>query len=213
MTQLANNIEQITESMPIARFTASPLWRQARWRATTFRWHATSEAPPKIGLVFENAEPGKELFRELEKAYNHIDRFEELRIAIIEGSPSGQQHGYTVHLCPDQDALAMHATGESIVLDPQLTSRLGRWNRMYPIPGGPPLLPRFKEEYAKHGQFLLAPVTRGADGQDYFASELGFIKHSIEFRELSEIGMNDPDARALAMPRLIPPKIQNAEID
>jgi hypothetical protein len=213
MIDVVNTVQQIAKSMPVASFTTSPLWREARWRATTFRWHRESIAPPKMGLVFENAEAGKELFRKLERAYNHIDRFEELRISIIEGSPLGQQPGYTVHICPDPDALAMHATGEDIVLDTELTIRLGRWNRMYPIPGAPPLLPRFKEEFAKHGEFLLAPVTRGADGQNYFSSELGFIKHSIEFRDLSEIGKNDPDARALTMPQLAPPKIQNAVID
>jgi hypothetical protein len=202
----ANNIERIAFSMPMAGFTASPLWREARWCATTFRWHATGTAPPKMGLVFEHAEAGKELFRELEKAYNHVDRFEELRISIIEGSPPGQQSGYTVHFCPDPDALAMHATGEDIVLHPQLATRLGRWNRMYPIPGALPLLPRFKEEFRKHGEFLLVPLTRGADGQNYFNSELGLIKHSIEFRNLAEIGKDDIDARALAMPQLIPPR-------
>lgn len=203
---LVKRMERLARAIPIVKFTTSPLWRQARWRAMTFRWHPTGEASPKIGLCFENAEAGKALFRILEDAYNHEDRFEELRISIIEGSLPGQQPGYTVHICPDPDALAMFATGDEIVIDAQLASRLGRWNRMYPIPGAAPLLPRFKEEYAKRGQFLLAPVTPGPDGLNYFDSTLGLIKNNIEFRSLSEIPNRDIDSGALLMPQIIPPR-------
>jgi hypothetical protein len=195
----------IAQSLPVARFTTSPLWPNARWRAMSFRWHPTGEAPPVLGLCFEVAEPATKLFLELEGAYNHVDRFEELRISIIEGSPPGQPFGYSVHIYPDPDALAMHATGEDIVLDPKSTRRLGRWNRFYPIPGDPPRLPRFKEEFARHGEFLLAPVTPHEDGLNYYSSKLGIIKHAIEFRRLDEIREDEIDARALLMPRLIPP--------
>lgn len=203
-------LKQITESMPIARFTTSLLWKDAGWKAATFRCHENSHVPPVMGLVFEDAEAGKELFRGLERAYNHIDRFEELRISIIEGSPRGQQPGYTVHLCPDPDALAMHATGKDLVVSELLKIRLGRWNRMYPVPGAPPLLPRFKEEFLKHREFLLAPVTRREDGRDYFNSDLGIIKNSIEFRKLSEIEKTDIDAGATVMPLLIRPILEPA---
>jgi hypothetical protein len=206
MSDNASILRQVSESMPALGFTASGLWREARWCATTFRWHPRSEAPPMMGLVFENAEPASNLFRVLAEGYKRVDRFEELRISIIEGSPPNQQPGYSVHLYPDPDALAMHATGEDVVLDPRLAVRPGRWNRMYPIPGAPPLLPRFKEEFMKHGEFLFVLVTCGADGQNHVNSELGLIKHYIEFRNLSDIGESDIDTRALVMPRLIPPK-------
>src|ERR1700691_5496654 len=135
MNGLKSAIDQVARSMPALGFTASGLWGEGRWCATTFHWHPTSEAPPMMGLVFENAEPASNLFRVLAEGYNRVDRFEELRISIIEGSPPGQQPGYSIHLYPDPDALAMHATGEDIVLDPKLAVRPGRWNRMYPIPG------------------------------------------------------------------------------
>jgi hypothetical protein len=207
--EITQRIQQYSKTMPIAAFAISPLWSKARWKATTYRWHPDSERPPVMGIVFEDAEAGKELFRGLEAAYNHTDRFEEMRISIIEGSPAGQQPGYSVQICPDPDALAMHATGEEIVLDSNLVRFLGKWNRAYPIPGSPPkpLLASFKEEFAKHRQFMLAPVTRRENGQEYFEPKLGIIKHSIEFRRLSDIqDENDPDALALLMPKLIPPR-------
>lgn len=199
-------IQQLADEMPVARFTTNPLWIKARWTATTFQWHPTSEAPPILGLVFENAEAGRQLFRELEAAYNHTDRFEEMRISIIEGASIGQRYGYTVHICPDPDALAMYATGKGIVLTPQTTLPFSKWNRMYPVVGTTPLLPRFKEEFEKHAEFLLAPVTKRSDGRLYAEPLLGFIKNTITFRQLSEITPDDLDAHALSLPQLITPR-------
>jgi hypothetical protein len=204
---MAKKIEPYTKSMPAVAFTTNPLWREARWTATTFRWHPTSEAPPVMGIVFENAVAGKQLFHELEKQTNHSDRFEEIRVCIIEGSAPGQKPGYTVHICPDPEALAMHATGEDVVVDQTIVPFLGQWNRMYPIPGSQPLLPRFKEEFARHKEFLLAPVVRREDGQNYVEVKLGIMKNSIEFRDLSEIIQRDDiDAAALVLPTLITPR-------
>jgi hypothetical protein len=201
-------LQRYGNTMPIAAFTISPLWQKARWMATTYRWHPQSERPPSMGIVFEDAEAGNQLFQGLKAAYNQTDRFEEMRISIIEGSPPGQKFGYSVHICPDPDALALHATGEDVVLNQNLVPFLGKWNRAYPIPGSPPvpLLTRFKEEFAKHGQFMLAPVVRRNDGQDYFDPHLGIIKHTIQFRQLSDItSESDIDAMALLMPALITP--------
>jgi hypothetical protein len=71
---------------------------------------------------------------------------------------------------------------------------MSRLNRMHPSPGSQPMLPRFKEEFAKHGEYLLAPVTRRGDGQLWFDVELGIVKHKIHFRHVGEIANNDIDA-------------------
>jgi hypothetical protein len=79
---------------------------------------------------------------------------------------------------------------------------------MYPSPGSPALLPRFKQEFKKHGEFLIAPVTRKRDGQNYFNSELGFIKRTIEFRNLTDIvSKDDLDAPAIVIPALVRPRL------
>jgi hypothetical protein len=68
------------------------------------------------------------------------------------------------------------------------------------------LLARFQEEFAKHQEFLLAPVTRRADGQLYTDPMLGIIKNVIHFRRLSDITTaDDPDAAALLLPQFITP--------
>jgi hypothetical protein len=194
--------------MPVAAFTTHPLWEKAAWSATTFQWHPISEAPPLMGLVFDNEEAGLEIFREAERQINHEDRFEEIRVSIIEGAVPGQQNrpGYSVHICADPEALAGHATMNELVVDPTIVPFLGQWNRHYPNPGKPSLLAKFKQEYEKHQEFMLAPVVHKDDGNEYMVPELGIIKNIINFRQLSDITSgDDPDLAALLLPQLIIP--------
>jgi hypothetical protein len=58
LTAIADRIRLHAKTMPAAAFTTHPKWADARWTATTFRWHPNGETPPVIGLVFENAEAG-----------------------------------------------------------------------------------------------------------------------------------------------------------
>lgn len=204
--KLAESARQLCNRSPVTRFTMSTLWAEARWASTTFQWHPTSEAPPIMGIVFENAEKGKELFRTFAKTCNHSDRFEELRISIIEGSPEGQQAGYSVHIGPEMEMLQAMATAEDIEITNATMPFFGQVQRMYRIHGQPNLLARFKQEYEKHKQFLLAPVVKRADGQLWCEHMLGIEKSLVTFRNLSDIQPDDIDAVALALPALIPPR-------
>jgi hypothetical protein len=212
---IAKHIRQYARIMPATVFTTNPLWEQAKWSATTFRWHPASAAPPIMGIVFEDADAGKQLFHELTEGTDHKDEFEELRVSIIEGAVPGQENrpGYSVHLCPDPEGLAARATMDDFVVDPAVLPFLGRWNRMYPIPGQPALLPKFKREFEKHQEFLLAPAVRRDDRQFWFETELGIIKTAINFRTLDQITPDDPDAAALVLPQLItPPGLHMSQI-
>ncbi len=208
LESIGTRVRRHANVMPAAAFATHSLWEEAAWSATTFQWHPASEAPPVMGLVFDNERAGIEIFRETERQMNHEDRFEEIRISIIEGIVPEQQNqpGYSVHISADPDALAAHATMEDLVVDPTIVPFLGQWNRHYPIPGQASLLARFKEEFERHQEFMLAPVTRHADGQRYVEPGLGIIKSVIHFRQLSDITTgDDPDAAALLLPQLITP--------
>ncbi len=204
----AARVQQHVKAMPAAVFATHPLWDEAKWSATTYQWHPTSDAPPVMGLVFENVEAGLEIFREAERQMHNEDQFDEIRISIIEGVVPGQENrpGYSVHLCADPDALCSHATLEEFVVDPNIVPFLGQWNRHYPIPGTPLLLPRFKQEFDTHKEFMLAPTVRRPSGKLYMKPELGIIKKAIVFRKLSDItSPDDIDAAAALLPQLITP--------
>ncbi|MDZ7616655.1 MAG: hypothetical protein U1E05_06605 [Patescibacteria group bacterium] len=201
-------VQRHVKTMPAAAFTTHPLWPEAKWSATTYQFHPTGEAPPVMGLVFENVEAGLEIFREAERQMNHEDRFEEIRISIIEGPVPGQEHrpGYSVHISADPDALCAHATMNDLVVDPSIVPFLGQWNRHYPVSGSPPMLARFKAEFEKHKEFLLAPTVRRADGNLYMEPSLGIVKNVILFRQLSDITAPfDTDAAAQSLPQFIVP--------
>lgn len=204
--QAVEKVKRLALRSPIAAFTTSPLWIEAIWSSTTFQWHPTSEAPPIMGIVFENAEKGLELFRTLSKEGDQTDRFEELRISIIEGSPDGQRPGYSVHIGPEMEMLQAMATAEDIEITNATMPFFGQLNRMYPIPGQPNLLKRFQREFAKHKEYLLAPVTKRDDGQLWVDVELGIVKKTMHFRDLADINDGDVDAAALALPLLITPR-------
>lgn len=200
------SVRALAARSPVAAFTTSPLWSEAKWSSTTFQWHPTSQAPPIMGIVFEDAEKGKELFRAFAKSCNHSDRFEELRISIIEGSPEGQPFGYSVHIGPELEMLQAMATAEDIEITHATMPFFGQLNRMYPVPGQPNILAHFKQEYQKHKQFLLAPVVKRVDGQLWCEHTLGIEKSLITFRNLAEIQPDDIDAVALSLPLLVPPR-------
>jgi hypothetical protein len=204
--ELRSAADKLAKVSPVVQFTTNPLWSRAAWSATTFQWHPSSAAPPIMGLVFDNAHAAQSLFREFAKSNNHSDRFEELRVSIIEGSPPGLPDGYSVHLCPDPEALAMHATGVELVMDAEVSRSLGKWSRMYPTPGSPSLLTRFKAEFEKHHEFLLAPVTVRADGQRFVDIDSGIVKNCIAVRQLSDVSCEDVDALALHLPGLTVPR-------
>jgi predicted RNA-binding Zn-ribbon protein involved in translation (DUF1610 family) len=204
---LAARVQQHAKSMPAAAFTTHPLWAEAKWSATTYMFHPTGEVPPIMGLVFENVEAGLEIFREAERQMNHEDRFEEIRVSIVEGAVPGQEArpGYSIHICADPDALAAHATMDDFVVDSSIVPFLGQWNRHYPVPGEPPMLAKFKEDFEKHREFLIAPTIR-RNGQLYMEPSLGIVKNVILFRQLSDItSPDDPDAAVVMLPHLILP--------
>jgi hypothetical protein len=186
------------ESASYTQLINVSLWKAANWCATTFQFHKTSECPPVMGLVFENIEKGREIFAEWVSRFGHVDLFEEIRISIIEGTLPGQPPGYAVHICPDPVGIAAKATSDDIVLE-QNMSYLGRMNWMYPIAGFLPLLPRFKVEYQRHKEFLLAPVTQ-RDGKMWMDVNFGIIKTAVEFRNVNDIGQDDIDAVVLQLP-------------
>ena len=146
--------------LPALGFLGSVAWHEAQWSGTTFRWHPTSEAPPVMGLVFENATAARTIFSEWIALAGNQDQYEELRVSIVEGDLGNTKPGYIVHLCPDPENMLAHATAEGVTFDIEQFGGLCRANKMDFLADTPPMLERFKQEYAKHGEFLLAPVTR-----------------------------------------------------
>lgn len=155
---LLSTVHVYEHLLPAVNWITHRLWDEASWSATTFCWHPTGDAPPVMGLVFDKADEARQLFRDWTRKHGNRDELEEIKITIIEGDVPGEKPGYSVHLCPDPENSLVRATGEGVVLHELPLALLGQVRRMNPIPGSTPLLPRFKEQFARHNEFLLAPV-------------------------------------------------------
>lgn len=182
-----------------ARLINAPLWERAEWSGTAFQFHPTGECPPVLGIAFENGEAGREIFSDWVAILGNQDPYGEIRVSIIEGDLPDKQPGYIVHISPDPVAAVKRAEAEGITLDPNFFW-FGRVDRMYPSPESASLLPKFKEQYKKHKEYLLAPVTRRADGKQWADIEFGLVKTTIHFRDISEITEDDLDAFVLQIP-------------
>ncbi len=173
-------------------FCESPLWDQAVWMATSYQWHPSSEMPPIMGLVFGNWMKGVDLSRVWIDAAGNADENDGLRVAVLEGETPGQTDGYTVRLSP--------SLNEFLDENDEDRRSIGRAMRMHPlsgVPGSPDMLTRFKQEYERHGEFMLAPVVQRDDGHLYVNVHQGIIKRELLIRHVSEIGADEPDLLAL----------------
>jgi hypothetical protein len=157
-----------------------------------------------MGLVFDDAVAGQQIFCDWAEEHGNADPLDEIRIAIIEGDIKGLRPGYTVHMSGDVEGILARATAEGLVVPDAPVPWMSRVNRMHSVPGSPPMLARFKEEFAKHEEFLLAPVTRRGDDQLWFDVELGIVKHKIHFRHVRDISDHDIDFLVLQS-GMVPP--------
>ena len=144
-----------------------------------------------MGLVFANWATGVNLFRTWPKEFDNTDQYDDLRVVVIEGEIPEQQSGYSIRIS------AAQADWEQVEMNRPAPSQV---QRMHPLPDNPDMLQKFKQEYLKHGEFLLAPVVQQDDDQLYFNVHAGIIKRECVFRDASEIGENDPDAIVFELP-------------
>lgn len=170
------------------------LWNEAKWRATFFVYEPGK--PPVLGIGFKNESAAKKIFEEWHERYGDNDLYEELRVSIIEGSIPGEEEGYSVQIGPDPEAAVKRFKDSGYEFDNDLLMCVSRIHRMNP-PLGSPNLPMFKELYARHKAYFLAPGVFSEDESIKPLFHLGIFKGKIHFRHVSEIDEQDLDSVVL----------------
>ena len=164
-------------------------WDSARWKGTAFLHDPRGMEPPCLGIVFDNIDAGKQIFSGWIERLGTVDKYEELRISIVEGAILGVGDGYSVHISSDLEHAAQRAQLNASHPNLGTAIILGRVHRMTPELGSPHL-PRFKKEFSRHKSYLFVPVS--ADSKPEFG--LAIRKSEINFRRASEITAADLDA-------------------
>lgn len=168
------------------------LWNAAKWQATYFG--QVEGHPPILGLGFTHEEPARKIFEGWHERYGDKDRFDELRVSIVEGAIAGLEDGYSVHIGSDLDASVKRFKEAGYEFENDLIMSVSRFNRMNP-PAGSKNLRMFKEQYSQYKTYVLAPGVVSEDRTQMKPMfDLGIYKRKILFRQTSEIGDNDLDA-------------------
>jgi hypothetical protein len=184
----------------ITAYLSSPidigLWDKARWKSTFFIVPHSDTEPPMLGLGFLEREPAEQIFEQWHRRYGDRDRFEELRVSIIEGDIPGKRPGYSVHIGPDfrNTIKRYQAAGLTVKPDSDLFISISRINRMNPSATSKNLA-MFKEAYRRFNEYLLIPGVNKPDGSVLqFSRHAGILKREISFRAVGEIGNDDEDS-------------------
>jgi hypothetical protein len=174
------------------------LWNAAKWRGTFMMW-SPDGGLPMLGLGFLNEKPARQIFEDWHKRYGNSDKFEELRISIVEADIKGEPPGYTVHVGTDIENTIRRYKDAGLIVDPEnsMFAMISRLNRMNPSPGSKNL-EMFKDAYRHHKTYLLIPGVLKPDGSDVAPFvDLGILKNTIHFRHVDEIHPHDPDVVVL----------------
>ncbi len=170
-------------------------WNAAGWKGIIYLLDPEGANLPCFGIFFENIEAGKQIFSDWRVRLGEVDEYDELRIVIIEGEIPGLKTGYSVCISSDLESVRRRARAEGKDISAEYLVMVSRIHRMKPEPGSPHL-PKFKQEYARHGGYYLIPVSGSLSGKLTPHFEYAISKKQIHFRDALEITKDDMDAGA-----------------
>ena len=165
------------------------LWDSAQWKAMAFLHDPGGTEPPCLGIVFGNIDAGKQIFSNWIKRLGSVDRYEELRLSIVEGNILGLDSGYSVHITSDPLNTARRARADGMELDFQTAILVSQFHRMTPTPGASHLT-TFRKEFGRHKRYSLVAVS--SDGTPDLGNSI--VKTEIHLRNSADVAEGDPDS-------------------
>lgn len=184
-------------SIFLGGFIDVDLWNKAQWHGTGFGFDGPMREPPIMCLIFKEKESAQEIMRKWLIRLGDTDKYNELRISIIEGDIPGEQPGYSVHISSNIENIIKRADDEGIWMPKDIFFMISRLHRMNPEKDSPHL-PMFKELYERFGSYKLM-VGIMEDGKIKMLN--GFIhKKNIELRHVRDIKSKD-DMDAVILPQ------------
>lgn len=181
-------------SMFVQAFIDPDLWTRAGWVGVGYR--TDDHEPPWLFLLFQNDRPAKEIFEHWMSRIGRVDRYDEIRMSIVEGDVPGKEPGYTVTVGSEPEHTARRLRDErGQDLDVSNAVVMSRIHRMNPVPGSPHLN-RFKQAYKREKCFDLLPTTATPNGIEPHDT-LSIRKQVIHFRTVASLNPNDVDSIVL----------------
>lgn len=177
-------------------------WNAARWGATAFLYRPDLSAVPSMALVYRDEPAARRIFQAWKDNIGPRDRFEEIRVSIIEGDIPRKKPGYTVLIVANPEGVAERIRTTGAEPDMSEWSTISRHHRMNPAPGSLHLN-YFKRSFQRHGRFFLMPAVTSDDSftQIRPLEDLALEKRSVHFRHVNEISDTEMDAIPIRLAR------------
>jgi hypothetical protein len=195
LQQRRQNATAVNEPNPKALlqiFTDPIVWDRAKWSASVFLFdpEGGKKEIPGLGIGFADFETGKQIFEGWIKRVDHIDKFEEIRVSIIEGPLPNKPSGYTIMISSNPDHTIRRKQQTQPEFQPEKVMLLSRLHRMNPAPGSKNL-ERFKKAVADFGFYRLFPAHVANNQIEDMDVSLYVEKREIHFVQAADIQPGD----------------------
>lgn len=179
-------------------YVTSPIdlesWDKAVWRGAAFYLDPTNQTPPCLILPYRSEVYAKKIFKDWIAIYGKVDKYDELRVAIIEGDIPGEDKGYTIHISHNLDRAVKRMEQMGMQLDESLIMTISRLQRANPTDNFK-MYNMFKQQYLHHKKYYFMPaVLDEANKNIKPLFEYGIFKYELIFKHVDEIGDNDIDS-------------------
>ncbi|EKJ86124.1 hypothetical protein LEP1GSC017_3999 [Leptospira meyeri serovar Hardjo str. Went 5] len=182
----------------LTTFIDVDLWNQAVWKGTSVLSQPELGDILGLAILFNNPVAARKIFYQWLSRVGEEDKFDQIRVSIIEGEIEGELPGYTVHIGSNIENIAKYFKSEKLEFDYDRFAIISRYNRMNPKKDSP-YLNYFKENVTKSKKFYLLPAYL-ENGEIKIEYNLKILKNQIFFRNVSEIGKNDLDHIVIQKP-------------
>ncbi|AHX20196.1 toll/interleukin-1 receptor domain-containing protein [Bacillus bombysepticus] len=189
--------EKERKSLLITGFIDVEQWDKAKWIGIAYFFDKKFERTPTMVLVFENKEAAENIFQQWLARFGEFDKYNELRISLIEGKVPQEQDGYYVHVSANSDNVISRLKEDGIEIEDDFIVRFSRTHRMNPSKESRNL-EMFKDTYAKHGAFYIMPGVLRNKKLEWIGEDLSILKKDVNFRNVKDIeSVIDPDSVVL----------------
>lgn len=180
-------------------FTDPIEWDKAKWSGTVFLYDPLGgrNQTPGLGIGFADFEVGKRIFEGWVERVGHVDKFEEIRLSIVEGPLPGKPDGYTVLISSNPENTIRRKQQTDPDFKPTDVMLLSRMHRMNPSPGSPNLR-MFKKAFKDFGYYRLFPAHVTTSEIKEMDVSLYIEKRDIHFIQASDIKPGDPEYAVFA---------------
>jgi hypothetical protein len=155
------------------------LWNEAKWKATLYAGvQSSAPVPPIMAFAFTNLEPARQIFQQWHERFGANDEEDEIYIGIVRGVSRENPHHYTVIVSTrflEKDDI--HPNSNFIITNRFMTM----------TPKDSTNLERFLADYARAGDYGLAPAIWTGSGQPDLLVDLTIGKRLLVVRDAADV--------------------------